>query len=50
MPKLSRGLDEQLLEGGGSGGGFGSLMGKLKDKAEIFMRPRVKNSIYPEVE
>lgn len=50
MPRLNRGLDEQLLEGGGGGGGFGSLMGKIKDKAEIFMRPRVKNSIYPEVE
>jgi hypothetical protein len=46
-----RGLDEPLLEGGGGGGGgFGSLMGKLKDKAEVFMRPRVNNSIYPEVE
>ena len=40
--------EEQLLEGGGGGGGFGSLMGKIKDKAEVFMRPRVKNSIYPE--
>jgi hypothetical protein len=42
--------EDQLLEGGGGGGGFGSLVGKLKDKAEVFMRPRVKNSIYPEVE
>ena len=42
--------EEQLLEGGGGGGGFGSLMGKIKDKAEVFMRPRVKNSVYPEVE
>jgi hypothetical protein len=41
---------EQLLEGGGGGGGFGSLMGKIKDKAEVFMRPRVKNSVYSEVD
>lgn len=44
-----RGLDEQLLEGGGGGGGFGSLVGKIKDKAEVFMRPKVQNSIYPEM-
>jgi len=46
-----RGLDEQQLEGGGGGGGgFGSLLGKIKDKAEVFMRPRVKNSVYSEVD
>jgi hypothetical protein len=48
--KLKKGLDEQLLEGGGSGGGFSSLMGKIKDKAEVFMRPRVKNSVYSETD
>jgi len=47
--KSKKGLDEQLLEGGGGGGGFGSLMGKIKDKAEIFMRPKVENSIYAEM-
>jgi hypothetical protein len=31
-------------------GSVQSFFGKIKDKAEIFMRPRVKNSIYPEVE
>ena len=41
--------EDQLLEGGGGGGGFGSLVGKLKDKAEVFMRPKVKNSIYAEM-
>jgi len=45
-----RGLDEQLLEGGGSGGGFGSLISKVKDKIEIATRPKVKNSIYPETD
>lgn len=50
MPKLNRGLDEQLLEGGGGGGGgFGSLLGKIKDKAEVFMRPKVENSLYPDM-
>ena len=44
-----RGLDEQLLEGGGGGGGFGSLIGKIKDKAEVFMRPKVQNSLYPDM-
>lgn len=43
-----KGLDEQLLEGGGSGGGFGSLVSKIKDKVEIATRPKVKNSIYSE--
>lgn len=43
--------EEQLLEGGGGGGGgFGSLMSKIKDKAEVFMRPRVKNSVYSETD
>jgi hypothetical protein len=51
MPKgkPERGLDEKLLEGGGGGGGFSSLMGKIKDKAEVFMRPKVENSIYAEI-
>jgi hypothetical protein len=58
-----RGEDPLLeSEGGGFGGtttsgvspfrgsgGFGSLMGKIKDKAEVFMRPKVQNSIYPEI-
>jgi len=45
-----KGLDEQQLEGGGSGGGFGSLISKVKDKIEIATRPKVKNSIYPETD
>jgi hypothetical protein len=38
-----------MLEGGSGGGGFGSLMGKIKDKAEVFMRPKVRNKIYPDI-
>ena len=40
---------EELLIGGGAGKLFKSVAGKLKDKAEVFMRPKVKNSIYPEI-
>jgi hypothetical protein len=40
---------EELLIGGGAGKLFKSVAGKLKDKAEVFMRPKVKNSIYPEM-
>lgn len=47
---------EELLIGGGAGkaiksvaGTIKSVAGKLKDKAEVFMRPKVKNSIYPEM-
>jgi hypothetical protein len=39
---------EELLIGGGAGKALKSVAGKLKDKAEVFMRPKVKNSIYPE--
>jgi hypothetical protein len=41
---------EELLIGGGAGKLFKSLAGKLKDKAEVFMRPRVKNSVYSETD
>jgi len=40
---------EELLIGGGAGKALKSLAGKLKDKAEVFMRPKVQNSIYPEI-
>jgi len=48
---------EPLIEGGGAPGGYRSpaisggrsLLGRLKDKAEVFMRPKVENSIYAEM-
>jgi len=40
---------EELLIGGGAGKTIKSVAGKLKDKAEVFMRPKVKNSIYPDI-
>jgi len=41
---------EELLIGGVAGKLFKSVASKLKDKAEVFMRPKVKNSIYPETD
>lgn len=40
---------EELLIGGVAGKLFKSVVGKLKNKAEVFMRPKVKNSIYSEM-
>lgn len=59
MPKgiPSRRGEDPLLEGGGAPGGYSSpaisggrsLLERLKDKAEVFMRPKVENSIYAEM-
>jgi hypothetical protein len=40
---------EELLIGGVAGKLFKSVASKLKDKAEVFMRPKVKNSLYPDI-
>jgi len=48
---------EPLIEGGGAPGGYSSpaisggrsLFERLKDKAEVFMRPKVENSVYPDL-
>ena len=60
MPKgiPNRRGEDPLLEGGGAPGGYSSpaisggrsLLERLKDKAEVFMRPKVENSIYAEMQ
>ena len=52
LKKIKSPFAEMDKIGGGVGGAgklFKSIAGKLKDKAEVFMRPKVKNSIYPEM-